>query len=80
MIKLLFIASGWTAAGAILTSGFFFLHILAFCLFFGLDLDFVLQFMFNNISDGVTTTIGVGDIEETRQNVINVTRTIQVDE
>ena len=29
--------------------------------------------MYHNVSDGVTTTVGLGDIEESRQGVINVT-------
>ena len=29
--------------------------------------------MYDNVSDGVTTTVGLGDIEESRQGVINVT-------
>jgi hypothetical protein len=76
MIRTILTTGSLFAAGTIFTAGFFF-HIFLLCAFFGLDLDFVMCLMSENVTNGVTTTVGLGDINETREGVINVTRTLE---
>ena len=76
MTRTLLITTASYAAGAIFTAGFI-LHLFLLCAFFGLDFDFVMCLMSENVTNGVTTTVGLGDINETREGVINVTRTLE---
>ena len=78
MIRTILITGSMSAGYIVLSIGVY-IHLLAIAYFFNLDLSYLLALMADNASDSITTTtIGVGDVVETREGVIRATTTVEV--